>query len=117
MSLDLVVKDAVREVVREEIRAAFAEFQAANPSAPPAPAPEAMMDVADVVAFCGDHVTAPTVRAWCKSGRLVSKKLGKSYLIAPAALQRFLSTLHSVDRAAPDPEEEASRMLSKLRGK
>ncbi len=113
MSLDLAqaMRDTVREVVREEIRAALKEFGARQPEA----APLDVLGVDDVVRICNGNVTAPTVRVWCRSGRLIAKKAGRSYLIERSALTRFLSTLQVAERRDVTPEQDAARILAKVR--
>lgn len=113
MSLDQAELGAVRVVVREEIREALRELQL---GAPPAPRElDPMLDIDGVVALVPNS-TADAVRAWCRSGRLVAKKIGRGWVIKRSALDRFLSAISVVPDAPPAPDREASRILGKLRG-
>ncbi len=110
MSLDLgqAVAEAVRSVVREEIRAALKDLRSGDSA-------EAIevYDVEGVAALC--HVKEPAVRGWCRSGKLVAKKVGRGYLVEKAALQRFLSTGREVAPTV-EPEADARRILGRIRG-
>lgn len=108
MTLDLPTKEDLREVVREELRAALAGF---HPAAELKPLD--LLDVGGVAALC-PGVTLATVRGWCRSGKLVAKRVGRGYLIERGALYRFLSVIQPV--ADDEPKEETRRILARLRG-
>lgn len=106
------IKDALLEVM-QELRASLTVIAERATELPRLE----MLGVEDVVKVCNGNVTAPTVRAWCKSGRLVAKKVGRGYLIERTALTRFLSALEKAKSDSPEPDKEVSRILGSLRGK
>lgn len=109
MNLDLATKDDVRTIVREELRALLAERNAR----PAEPIDIDLLDVEGIAALL-PSVTAPTIRAWCRSGKLMAKKVGRGYLVERAALKRFLSAIQAVPSV--EPEADAARILSRIRG-
>jgi excisionase family DNA binding protein len=105
MTLDLVVKDAVREVVREEIRAALKELGGFGLGVD---APLSYRQAAD---FVGCHVN--TVADWVKRGLLPSSGRGKLTRVKRSDLLLVLEKL-----AAPvtteTPAEIAARILNTI---
>ncbi|MFT3836402.1 MAG: helix-turn-helix domain-containing protein [Myxococcaceae bacterium] len=107
-----MVKDAVREVLREEL----AELRS---STTPSPADDELLTVDQVAARCG-HVKPATVREWIHSGQLQAQRAGHRLLVAPAALQVFLAarnqvaTVSTCAAARPSHDDQAGKILSML---
>jgi len=103
MSLDLVVKSAVREVVREEIRAALAELKLT--------AADQFMTYGEAAAFVGCCVA--TVTKWVQDGALKSYgrertiRVLRSELIAAMELQE--------QTQAETPDQVVERLMAKRR--
>ncbi len=114
MSLDLIVKDAVRAVVREELER-FAQEHHLGESRQPGEVVDQVLDVKGVVALL-PNTTAEAVCAWCRSGRLKAMKVGRGWMIKRSAVERFLSSIAAAPAGAPEPSREAARILSTLRG-
>lgn len=102
MSLDLVVKDAVREVVRQEIRAALREL-----NGPGLGADELLTySQAGLVITCHKN----TIAAWVKKGLLPSTGKGRMRRVKRADLFVVLEKL-AVPVVVETPTAFAKRLL------
>jgi excisionase family DNA binding protein len=115
MTLDLVVKDAVREVVREELERFAQEHRLGESRHQAAEVVDQVLDVKGVVALL-PNTTAEAVCTWCRSGRLKAMKVGRGWMIKRSAVERFLSSIAAAPSGVPEPSREAARILSTLRG-
>lgn len=110
MNLETYFMDLMRRAVREELatytRAALVEEPKEKPTAE-------LLTVEQVAESC--HVGPGAVRTWIRTGRLTASKVGRGYLIEPAAPRRLLSGL-SLVQAVPEPDEEARRILGRVQG-
>lgn len=105
MSFRDEVKDAVREVLREELLK-LAPATKTDPRQHLTPE-----QVADLVQFSAD-----TVRAWCASGKLRARKVGGAWRVRPADLDAFLEREGPGGEApAPDPREVAFAIVGNKR--
>lgn len=90
-ALDETLRAIVRDVVREEIRAALSERAAdairRNGSAGAAHG-DGYLSIARAAAFA--DVAPGTLRRWIRSGRLPVRRAGRVYRIARAELEDFL---------------------------
>lgn len=109
LNLETYVMDLMRQVVREELASA----RAAPVEEPKEKLTAELLTVEQVAESC--HVGPGAVRGWIRTGRLTASKVGRGYLIEPAALRRLLSGL-SLVQAAPEPDEEARRILGRIQG-
>lgn len=78
MTIDSLITETVRQVVREEMRAAVAELRAALP-------PAQLVTVDEAAAIAG--VSVATMRRRVKAGEIRVKRIGRSVRIDPAALR------------------------------
>lgn len=108
MSLDLgqAMRDSVREVVREEIRAALKEFVGGSLGA------DAPLDLRQAAAFVGCHKN--TVSSWVKRGLLPSSGKGRLLRVKRADLLLVLERL-AVPVVVESPESIADRVLRSVR--
>lgn len=109
-SLDALVKESVRQVVREEIRAALKEALG-DVGRALAPRDDGYLSVEKAAEFAEVH--ADTIRGWVKAGRLPEHRAGRELRIRRDELHRFLDVAANDDR--PTPEQEAATMLSRRR--
>jgi excisionase family DNA binding protein len=89
--LDETIRAILRDVVREEVRAALSERAAdairRNGSAEAMHA-DGYLSIAHAAAFA--DVAPGTLRRWIRSGRLPVRRAGRVYRIARAELEDFL---------------------------
>ncbi len=101
MSLDLLVKEAFREVVREEIRAALREAPGASADAPLTYCQAAELLQCDV----------STIGQWVKAGVLPAHGRGKLRRVYRADVLRALER-SSAPKVDVSPREFAEQILS-----
>jgi excisionase family DNA binding protein len=119
MSLETLIGEIVRAVVRDEIKPLQDDLKALSQSPPTraTPAADGFLSVEHVAVTM--KVTEPTVRAWIKSGALkatrpsIGGKTGRIYRVLPADLDAFISA----GQGAPaeevvDIKAEASRIVA-----
>jgi excisionase family DNA binding protein len=90
-ALDETLRAIIRDVVREEIRAALSERavdMVRRNGAPEAPHGDGYFSIARAAAFA--DVAPGTLRRWIRSGRLPVRRAGRVYRIARAELEDFL---------------------------
>lgn len=112
MTLEEGVQNAVRQVVREEIRAALQEFVSAK-SPEPVRESNALLTVEQVATQCG-NATVETVRGWIHSKKLTAHKPGHRFLVHPDDLKRFLAEASPGEKKAVDSDEHLSKVLSRI---
>jgi len=103
--LDDTIRAIVREVVRDEIRAAFHErssVEARRNAGQDAGA--GYLSIARAAAFA--DVAPGTLRRWIRLGRLPARRAGRVYRVARADLERLLAHL-----APNEVAERAERLL------
>jgi excisionase family DNA binding protein len=93
--LRALIRDAVREVIREELRRA--------------PGRDEYLDVAAAAALAKVH--PQTIRAWIADGRLTRYQAGRELRVLRAEIDAVLSA----GGATPDPEKAALLALSRRR--
>lgn len=104
----------VREAVREEFRAAHAP--APSPPSPQSSRSASMLTTAEVGERCGG-VSSATVRQWIGKGALNAARVGRTYLVKPAELERFLEARNvAAQPREVDVDEEADNLLARLGG-
>lgn len=101
MSIDLVVKGAVREVVREEIRAALAELKLT--------AADQFQTYDEAAAFVGCCVT--TITGWTKEGALKTYGRGRTIRVLRSEV------IAAMARTPPVTEEESDEFVERLLAK
>ena len=90
-ALDETLRAIVRDVVREEIRAALSERAVdaiRRNGSPEAMHADGYLSIAHAAAFA--DVAPGTLRRWIRSGRLPVRRAGRVYRIARAELEDFL---------------------------
>src|SRR3954470_4885478 len=93
------IEETIRQVVREEVRAALEEHIPRRAPAEPKRSPLALFTVEQVAERC--HAKPKTVREWIRRGVLPAAKAGgRRYLVSPADLDRFLTSGASVEANA-----------------
>jgi len=106
------IEETIRQVVREEVRAALEEHIPRIAPAEPKPPPSPLLTVEQVAERC--HAKPKTVREWIRSGRLQARKAGgRRYLVALADLERFLLSGAS-DGAGATVAGEVERIREQL---
>jgi excisionase family DNA binding protein len=122
MNLEALVRELVRDVVREEIQPIREELRALA---------EATMDGRKVEGVPGEFLTVEeiaaelkvargTVRTWIAAGALrasrpgVAGRDGRVYRIARSDLDSFLSTKESTPRDVVDVKAEAARIVANV---
>ena len=104
--LDETLRAIVRDVVRDEIRAAFEERSAVDARRNVGQdAGTGYLSIARAASFA--DVAPGTLRRWIRSGRLPARRAGRVYRIERAALVAFLA---SAGRAA-DVAERARAIV------
>lgn len=78
MTIEQQIAEALRPVIREEVRAIAAELRAALPPAP-------LVTVAEAARLVG--VSVPTMRRRIKAGEVPVRRTGRTVRIDPAVLQ------------------------------
>lgn len=107
-TLDLAFRELVRDVVREEIRAALEK-----PGPPPsANANGDYLSVGEAARVAG--VAEGTIRSWCRQGRLVPYRAGRVYRVKRGDLEMFLRG-SGVQAAFVDLDARASELLARAR--
>ena len=112
MTFEIYFKELVRQALREELELAVNERPAA-PEKAAEPQTVEFLSVEQVAEVC--RVGVGAVRGWIRSGKLTATKVGRGYLISREALRRLLSGFGLV-QAAPEPEDEARRILARIQG-
>lgn len=92
-AIDAGIRSIVREVVREEIRAALDERPRAGRNASDDEASYLSISRAASIA----DVAPGTLRRWIKTGRLPVRRAGRVYRVARADLDEFLRTGRTLD--------------------
>lgn len=100
------LRTLLREVVREEVRAALVEAGTTNPDGDGYLSVQKAADLADV------H--ADTIRAWIRAGRLHGYRAGRELRVLRTELHRFLEAGDLAD-TRETPEEEAATILARRR--
>lgn len=85
-AFEATLKQIVREVVRDELRAAFAQLHAAPRNAANS---ERFLSIAKAAAFA--DVAPGTLRRWIRTGRLSAVRAGRVHRIAQHELVDFLA--------------------------
>lgn len=99
-----IVRSALHELVRSEIRAAMSE----------APIRNGHDGYLSVTAAARHASVAPgTIRAWIRTGRLPAKRAGRVFRVGRDDLERFMAGTPTVD--ARDIGERAGRILGARR--
>ena len=90
-ALDETIRTIVRDVVREEVRAALEERAADAPrrNGSQAVTDGGYLSIARAAVFA--DVAPGTLRRWIRSGRLPVRRAGRVYRIARAELEDFLT--------------------------
>jgi excisionase family DNA binding protein len=114
LGLEGAFKTLVEAVVKaaDEIRGVTPVVAAAPPVLPSIPV--LLLTTAQVAERCGG-VHKNTVAGWIRSKRLGASKPGRTYLVAPAELERFLAAerAESLD-SSPDVDSETARIFRRL---
>ncbi len=105
MSLDLVVKSAVREVVREEIRAALAELKLT--------AADQFQTYDEAAAFVGCCVT--TITGWTKDKDHPLPTYGRGRTIRVLRSEVIAAMARAPRDADEDSDEFVERLMAKRR--
>ena len=106
------IEETIRQVVREEVRAALEDHIPRIASVEPKHPASPLLTVNQVAERC--HAKPKTVRDWIRSGRLLATKAGgRRYLVPPEDLQRFLTSRTSVEASAT-VEGEVARIGGRL---
>lgn len=87
-ALDQTLRAIIRDVVREEVRAALSLDATQRNSAARATHGDGYLSIARAAAFA--DVAPGTLRRWIRSGRLPVRRAGRVYRIARAELEDFL---------------------------
>ncbi|WP_373047221.1 helix-turn-helix domain-containing protein [Vulgatibacter sp.] len=98
-----ITADELREIIREELRAA----QAAPAAAPPSR--DGYLSVPAAAKYAS--VSAETIRDWIASGRLPRRKAGRHYRVSRDDLDRVLSERPS----GPQPVDLRDRTVEIIR--
>jgi excisionase family DNA binding protein len=102
------IEDTIRQVVREEVRAALEEHIPRHALNEPKSAPSTLLTVEQVAERC--HATPKTVRGWIRDRHLPARKAGgRRYLVDLADLERFL-----VAGSAADPLPTVAAEVSRI---
>jgi len=110
MSLDLAVRALLKDVVREVLREERGQDAArAEPAAPPA-ATE-LLTVEAVAGRCS--VSRETVRNWIHSGALVARRAGRKLVVKPDDLERFLAARPVGDGVPPSISEQVASLMER----
>jgi excisionase family DNA binding protein len=86
-ALDETIRAIVREVVRDEVRAALADAQHDRRNR--AFAGDEYLPIARAASIAA--VAPGTIRAWIRAGRLEARRAGRVYRIARSELDAFLA--------------------------
>src|SRR4051812_9548348 len=106
------IEETIRQVVREEVRAALEEHIPRRAPAEPARLPLALLTVEQVAERC--RAKPKTVREWIRRGVLPAAKAGgRRYLVSPADLDRFLASGTAIEANAT-VEGELARIGGRL---
>jgi excisionase family DNA binding protein len=92
-SVDHAIREAVRDVVREEIETVLRRMGHSH-SQPATPASEylSIADAAELV-----HVHPATLRSWINEGRLRGHRAGRHHRVKRSELEAFLASLEHTD--------------------
>jgi excisionase family DNA binding protein len=99
MDIELIIRDAVRTAVREELRAGLADLR-------PAPAGQylTIKEAAELA-----RVSRDSLRRWIGAGRLTARRAGRELRIERSALEAFLS--ENIAAPKPSPDQCFDRMF------
>lgn len=100
MDLEVLIRDTVRAVLREELRSALAEFKAR--------APGEYLTVAQAAEVA--QVAPDTVLRWLGNARLKGSRAGARWRVRRDEIDRFLS---EPQKSGLTPEEAAARALAR----
>lgn len=104
------IEDTIRQVVREEVRAALEEHIPRRIPSEPKSVPPDLLTVEQVAERC--HAAPKTVREWIRGRRLPARKAGgRRYLVDLADLERFLTGGSGTD-PLPTIAAEVSRVAN-----
>src|SRR5690349_18867061 len=109
MSIELALRNIVRDVIREELsRFMREEFVAASAPKPSNDSGEflSLHEAANVV-----HVHPATLRGWVNSGRLRGYRAGRHHRVKRAELETFMTTLPRSTECV-DIDSRASRLAA-----
>jgi excisionase family DNA binding protein len=116
MTLDLALRDLVRDVLRGELRAILQEeLRATRPDPPATKVTKDYLTVREAAEVASKK--EPTIREWIKRGLLHASRPagGREYLIRQTDLIRCIGGLTAVPDAV-DVESEALKVVGRLRG-
>lgn len=82
------LEDAIRAIVREEVRGVVAEVMVRNVATAPVAGVGGYLSITKAAAFAAVH--PGTLRRWITTGRLPVRRAGRVYRIARAELEAFL---------------------------
>lgn len=94
-ALDASIRSIIREVVREEIRAALDDRARAARNAIPSDSDATYLSLSRAASIA--DVAPGTLRRWIKAGRLPVRRAGRVYRVARADLDDFLRTGRTAD--------------------
>lgn len=92
-SVDHAIREAVRDVVREEIQLLMRRM---GPTAQPSTAPASeFLSIADAAELV--HVHPATLRGWINEGRLKGHRAGRHHRVKRSELEAFLASMEHCD--------------------
>ncbi len=102
------LREMLRAIVREEIRAALADVR------PTGAEQDAYLSVSKAAAFVDVH--PDTIRVWIKAGRRSGYRAGRELRVLRSELRHFLAVGDPVIHRET-PEEEAERIFARRRSR
>ena len=105
MDLETLIRDTVRQVLREELRGLPASTPAAEPTAPA----DGYLSIAEAATLA--RVSKNTIRAWVKDGKLPRRMAGRELRVRRDDLHRLLAAAPA--ESGLTPEQAVANILER----